>query len=284
MRDELTIHDIAADARMTRAAFPGTILILEGGSDLTALRSFVDYEACAVTVAHGKWNVLAVVSLLEADLLGIVGIVDADFDRLENSLPSSPNILVADFHDRDLMIFASPALEKVLTVRALDRKIRSFEAQQGATIREIVLKNGAIVGIFLWMSVTCGLGLNFKDLKFKKFVGSDLSIDIEKLVDLVVQNSPSQSMSRSELAAKIRQKMAIGHEPLELCRGHDAIEILAICMQKKISALNQIENTAAEIGRSLSLAYERSHFETSYLYDQVRNWEARNSPYRVLYI
>jgi hypothetical protein len=226
--------------------------------------------------------VLAVIRLLEVDLLGVVGIIDADFDRLNNLLPNLPNIVAADWHDRDLMIFASPALEKVLTVRASDAKIRQFEGEQGATVREIILKNGAIVGIFIWISTTDGLGLDFKELKFKKFVRSDLSIDIEKLVDLVVQNSTQQSMNRKTIVAKIHQKMELGLEHLELCRGHDAVEILALCMQKKISALNQIENTAAEISRSLSLAYERSHFEISGLYAQIRSWEAKNSPYRVL--
>lgn len=55
-------------------------------------------------------------SILEKDaFLGVLAIVDADFDILESKLPESKNVLFTDAHDLETMIMKSFALEKVLS-------------------------------------------------------------------------------------------------------------------------------------------------------------------------
>lgn len=80
----------------------------------------------------------------------------------------------------------------------------------------------------------------------------------------------------------INSVLAVDHNPLELCCGHDVIEILGVGLRQSFGALAQAENSSSEVARSLILAYERGHFEETDLYKQIKDWEERNVPYRIL--
>lgn len=162
LRDELTVEILANEIRMLRAGFGGTILVLEGETDEALLNGFVCARHCEITIAHGKSRVFAVIALLELSVHGLVGIVDADFDRLDRSLPGPQNILKFDCHDLEMMVFGSNALEKVLKVRASRDKVERFERENGASLRDVVISAGVRVGALRWVSANRKLRLEFR--------------------------------------------------------------------------------------------------------------------------
>ena len=75
---------VANAVRMMRSAFSGSILLVEGESDSRFWRSRIDQERCRIEVGEGRSNVAGAMSQLdEARFRGAVGLLDADYERLE---------------------------------------------------------------------------------------------------------------------------------------------------------------------------------------------------------
>lgn len=61
------------------------------------------------------------------------------------------------------------------------------------------------------------------------------------------------------------------------------IEILSQGLGKAIGSERQHQDiTAEKLEKSLRLAYEITEFKKTSLYKSIKDWESRNSPYRVL--
>jgi len=106
---------IAAQIRLLRQVHKGTVLILEGQDDAKIFDKFVDHSGCKTEVAFGKPNALKALDLLEDEgVLGVLAIVDSDFDRLLQTENNLENLYLTDLHDIDLTMFCSPALETYL--------------------------------------------------------------------------------------------------------------------------------------------------------------------------
>ena len=94
MREFLTDDRIANQLRLRRSTFAGTFLLVEGSSDKVFYERFVNKKVCQLEVVAGKIRVITVLDILEtSSFRGILGIVDADFDRLENSADNSRNFV-----------------------------------------------------------------------------------------------------------------------------------------------------------------------------------------------
>src|SRR5947207_15972275 len=106
---------VAAQVRLLRQVHRGAILILEGESDNKALYRFIDPSGCEVEIGFGKTNVLKAMDLLEEEgFLGVVALVDADFDRILDATYNLENLCMTDKHDLDLTIFSSEAFDHYL--------------------------------------------------------------------------------------------------------------------------------------------------------------------------
>ena len=66
---------IANAIRMKRVQHKGPFLIVEGSSDARFYKMFINHKACRVVPANSKEAVLQVVSSLESEVEGILGIV-----------------------------------------------------------------------------------------------------------------------------------------------------------------------------------------------------------------
>ena len=115
MISQIDAHYVAAQIRLVRQADKRTVLVLEGETDAKVFDRFIDKEACDTEIAFGKKNVIEAIDLLEDEgFVGVIGIADADFDRLLGVEHGLENLCLTDCHDLDLTIFASPALERYI--------------------------------------------------------------------------------------------------------------------------------------------------------------------------
>jgi len=143
MRRYLTAHDLANHARMVRTQHSGTILIVEGTTDVRVYERFVNEAECKLIPANGKETAISALDILEeGGFNGVLTIVDADFWRLDNLEPASPNLLLTDSHDLEMMILYSDALDSVLSEFGLAQKITDL----GKPIRDILLESGLPIG------------------------------------------------------------------------------------------------------------------------------------------
>lgn len=147
MRDLLSVDRVANQIRLRRSIYSGTFLLVEGGSDKTFYERFVNKLACELVIVSGKpsskLRVITVLEILEkSSFQGMLAIVDADFDRLENLVYSSPNLLRTDTHDLETMLINSPAFNKVVAEFGSEEKIAQFNRD----VRLALLETGMSVG------------------------------------------------------------------------------------------------------------------------------------------
>lgn len=259
-----------------------SFLIVEGTTDEKAYENFIDTKKCRIVAAHSKDNAKDAIGILEAEqFVGMLAIVDADFDVLTGEIPASANILLTDTHDLETMLLQSPALEKVLTEFGSKEKI----ARQGKEVREVLLEAGAPIGYVRWISLQEGLNLTFEGLDFGKFIDIEehtLVIKVSALIVAIKNKSQKHALVEQDILDRVATCQKNAHDPWHVCCGHDLIEILSLVLRKALGTNDAKDVKPDIIARSLRLAYERAFFCETRLYASMQAWERANQPFKVL--
>ncbi len=283
MKELLTVDRIANQIRLRRSTYPGTFLLVEGGSDKIFYERFVDRLACELVSTAGKpsskLRAIDVLKILEqSNFQGVLAIVDADFERIETLLYTSPNLLRTDSHDLETMLINSPAFNKVVAELSSEDKIALFNQN----IIGVLLETGMSVGYLRWISQCDGLNLSFESITFSRFVNDQtLKIDEINLIREVKNKSQAFSLKDEDLQQRLLSRKSLSHDPWQVCCGHDLVEILSLSLRKAIgSKKTGYEPNSLE--RNLRLAYEEAYFRQTHLYSEIRKWESNNQPFKVL--
>ncbi|TAG90359.1 MAG: DUF4435 domain-containing protein [Oscillatoriales cyanobacterium] len=273
---------IANKIRLLRnqSQYTGSFLIVEGDTDARVWKNLVHSTKCRVEIAHNKDNALKVLNILEqGNFVGVLAVVDADFDLLEGTIPLSQNLLFTDTHDLETMLLKSPALEKVLLEHGSETKINNFAKD----IRQTLLESAKVIGYLRWASLKFDYCLKFEDLAFKKFVDDrTLILNESELIKTVKNNSQKLGLDEAEIRAKMDSLKINTQDIWYICCGHDMICILSIALCKALGSCNskEVERVVLEI--YLRLAYDSAHFRETKLYVAIQTWEQTNQPFQVL--
>jgi hypothetical protein len=282
MRQYITPHRIANDIRMLRTQDTGSFLIAEGDTDARVWENLMDSTKCSVVIAHNKNNAIAVLHILEKDnFAGVLAVVDADFDILEETVLLSQNLLLTDTHDLETMLLKSPALEKVLREHGSAEKIEIFT--KAKDIRQTLLESAKIIGYLRWASLKFNYCLKFEGLAFKDFVDKEtLALNKSDLIETVKNKSQKRKLDEQEITATMDSLKTDTQDMWQVCCGHDMISILSIALCKALGSCNskQVEPNVLEI--NLRLAYDSAHFRETKLYKSIQTWEQTNKPFQVL--
>jgi Protein of unknown function (DUF4435) len=274
---------IASDIRLRRSQFGGTICLVEGPTDARALGQFVDRPRCQVVAADNRDNVLNVVTMLRAEgITGLVGIVDADYGHIVGSLPSAPDIIVTNLHDLEMSLVQSAAFDRVLWARGSPTKIGRAIARWGGDLRPLLLGAAAPIGALRLYSERHRVALRFKNLDFGSFVDvATFQTGHLELCTDVRNKSMRHDLDVAELAGFLEQTLAEGHDPWQLCCGHDVTEILRLALRKSLGSQRPSSITAASLEMDLALACDRGEFMAWPLVHLLLDWESRNSPFQI---
>jgi hypothetical protein len=281
MRQYLTPDRIANKVRMLRQ-HPSykqvAFVFVEGASDSKFYERFLPKEQCFMQSTNGKEQAITVMHILEKDsFAGILALLDADFDWLEEKPPSSSNILLTDNHDLETMLLNSPALDKVL------REYGSQDKLAEKDVRAILLTCGKPIGYLRWIALQDNLPLTFEKLKFRDVLGKDnLSLDTTELVRLVKAHSQIPSPTEQELLARLEHMQNSQHDAWQICCGHDLVCILSEGLRHAFGSCDARDVSPEALERSLRLAYEDAFFVQTALAASIRAWEQTNTPFVVL--
>lgn len=280
MRESITPDRIANKIRLLRTQHPGSFLIAEGDTDARVWKNLVDSTKCRVENASNKDNAVATLNILEKDnFAGVLAVVDADFDILEETVLLSQNLLLTDSHDLETMLLKSPALEKVLREHGSTEKIERF-AQD---IRHTLLQSAKILGYLRWASLKFNYCLNFQNLGFNKFVDDrTLILNESKLIQTVKNNSQKPGLDEQEIRANMEKLKTDTQDMWHVCCGHDMVDILSIALCKALGSCNSKEVERNVLEKYLRVAYESAHFRETKLYRSIQRWEQTNKPFEVL--
>lgn len=285
MREFITVDREVNQIRLRRSTFKGTFLLVEGDTDKKFYSRFIDRAACQIVILSGKpsskQRVIAVLEKLEnSEFQGILAIVDADCDRLLETLPyNSPNLLRTDTHDLETMLLKSPALEKVLAEFGSEEKISKFQRE----IRDVLLVAGLSVGYLRWISQVERLELTFNGIDFGKFIDKNtIEIQETQLIEVVKKKSQRLDINNQDISDRIVSIKNPSHDPWQVCCGHDLVEIFSWALRKAIGSHNPNDVKPESLERNLRLAYETADFYQTHLYCEIRTWESNNQPFKVL--
>lgn len=285
MREFLTVDRVANQIRLRRSTYSGTFLLVEGSSDKTFYQRFVEKSTCELVVTSGKpsskQRAIEILEILEnSNFQGVIAIVDADFDRLEDKPYTSPNLFRTDTHDLETMLIQSPALEKVVAEFGSEEKI----TQMKIDIRAELVAAGVYIGYLRYISQSDRLNLTFEGIKFSKFIDDKTwKFDQIKMIQEIKNKSQSFSLNHDEIQQKLNGEISNNYDPWQICCGHDLVEVLSVGLRKAIGTNDAADVAANSIERNLRLAYEAVYFYETQLYLEIINWENNNQKFKVLY-
>lgn len=271
---------IANAIRLKRSNHKGSFLLVEGRDDRLFFEKFINLVTCKIVVVETKENVLDVIQHLEAcGFPGILGIIDADFDRLEGASRVVTNLIVLETHDLETLLIRSNALDRVLVEFGSREKIENF----ARNIREALVCAAVAVGCLRLHSLRTRLNLKFQGLRYIMFIDSEsLVVNDHFLVQQVLNRSQRSDLPIEPLKRAIKSLAMAGEDPWQICAGDDLISILSVALRRTLGTNNSKEVSTEILCKSLRLAYHDDDFAKTRLIIDLQNWSVSNPGYEVL--
>lgn len=281
---ERTGDYIANEVLFERAKYNGPVLLLEGDNDVKFFRQFVKNPEMPIIPAWNKENVLDAIKILESDdnIQGFLGIVDADFDHVDGSLPTSQNVVVTDEHDVEMMIVKTNAFDDVLLELGSKNKICKFPSIN--RIRCDLIEKALTIGYLRHLSITDNLNLRFEGLDFKAFINrKSLEMNIEEMIRRVFALKRIPGLREKSIRDKLLEVVENANEdPYQICCGHDFVEIFGIALRNALGSNKSTKKVSSELlGSMLRLAYDSEDFRQTKLYSDAKQQFKRNQGYDI---
>jgi 5S rRNA maturation endonuclease (ribonuclease M5) len=250
-------------------------ILVEGDTDKRFFKKIFDTSKVSIEITFGKQNLLEVIELLHQNKLGrqvsFFAIKDADFDRI-NQKAEVKNLYLTDASDTETTILNSLAFNSILSEYGQDEKI------EGKNIVEILLNSAKILGSLRLINEREGLNLKFNELCFSKFVNKpNLKIDVDEMIKTVFNNSKRQDLKIEDFKEKINQILSKNHDLLQLCNGHDLVELLSISLTKLLGNKGQQDVKIETLESSLRISYRFKDFKLTKLCASIIEWEKENN-------
>jgi hypothetical protein len=280
-----TPDEIRFELHQLRADYAGSFLLVEGETDCKFYKKYIDKTNCMVYPAYGKEKVLATVKGFE-DFKGLLAIVDADFLTIEGKDCDNENIIFTDTHDLETLILYYQDLEDSLIELIDEKKMKKFEKQQKCRIIDLIMDSAEYIGLFVWISNSRNLSLNFKNLNYTDFIGkTTLNLDLDTLFFSVRKNSMNKFFDEDSIKSIIIKLKNDKIDRWHVCRGHDIAEILSIGL-KHIFGLDKKEchivPDRKNVEKILRTSFDSTSFKKTKVYYQTKKWELSNAPFLVL--
>ena len=201
------------------------------------------------------------------------------------NLYASPNLLTSDFRDLECMMIGSPAFKAVLSEFGSLRRIGAFGGI--VSVQKATINSASHIGKLRFHSQHMGLNVVFQDLDISKIVDrKSLSIDPKTLLNHLNarQGINGTRMSAVDLSqadiscanAKCGKQKRYFNDPLQLCRGHDLMELLAVAFRSTLGSRSAAESSRENVESLFRLNYV-AHFRNSQLAISIKSWLKRSN-------
>ncbi len=276
--------DRIANAIMLKSNSFKTFLVVEGETDFLVFNKFIDKQLCRIEVAIGCDNVIETLGKLkERGFDCALGVIDSDFRLLDKEDIEEENIIQTDYHDLEIMLIKSEALNNVMNHYIQADK---FDQHYGNydSFRNHLFQVCKHIGYLKWLNKQKKYGLIFKPqtpdgnhLDYNKFISvSDLTFsDYGTLIQTVLNFSNGKAqitVKKVEIEDELK-KFITDCDLSHLCNGHDIVHIIALSLKRHLSNMNSRAVSHYQISKELGLAYEARFFEQTGLYHGIKEWE-----------
>ena len=234
---------------MMRMRSKRTVMLTESSGDTDLYKKFVG-PTCFVSSANNRSGVIELLERLANNRVpAAVGIVDSDDDFALNRKSPRDDVARTDATDKETTIMASNAFEDFCIS---ERATLPFEQ-----IRREVFSAVMPLGLIRRYSAIEDWGLDFKPIRVQDFLTLNVTCDLHRCMDAVLQANPHIDITKADLQEAFAHADLKALAVAQIVRGHDATAVLA-CRSRE---LFQAEKDQREIEEGLSRAYERRHFD-----------------------
>ena len=272
---------LVAEVKMNRMSHDGSFLIVEGKDDVRfwTPRSR-RHASCELVDGEGKPNVTGGIQRLDAEnFSGVLGVVDSDYDLLNDITIESDNLLATDAHDLECLFCRSSALDAVLAEHGSPPKIERFENETGADVRTGLVERALVFGRLRWAAVRCHPVIDLRGFRVPRFVDEDTwTVTSEESICRALLDSPEEILALTHRLDELPEA-----DPWHIVHGQDVVQILRIGLQRTLGEMPPSVGVK-EIRRILRAAMSREDLQATRLWTDVRTWEAANPPYLVLQV
>lgn len=282
---EITAASIATEVMLERRGSQATAILVEGSTDSKFYKGFFDLSLCNITACRGKQMVIDAVYILERrGFVGLIAIVDADFDRIVDK-NYSDNIVMTQHNDVESMIFFSEALERILyNYGSLEKINAHIGRSSGISVRSIITDQAKFLGCMRFISMTKGWNLKFEGMTYQFENNRDVTLNQDSVIDHVIARSSSPHCLDRTYVRDLIDCEIIKLNDEQLCCGHDLCRLLARGLRYAFGSHSRFEGEEGlkELGRIMRLAFHADDFRESPVYQELMAWEQRNAPWRFL--
>ena len=272
------VGDVVAEMLMSRSAFGGSLLVLEGDEDAKFWKTRITGPAaCQLVLAGNKRTAIgSVVKISALNQTGILAIIDGDYDSVLGLPLPFANIIRTETCDIEALMLRSTALEILLGELGDDTKISQIERMEGRTIREAFLSRALIFGQLRYLNTLNNWNISFEKMSPYRFVDpSTWEIERAAILQEICRQVPGLLMA--ELGNHLASVQA--HDPWSVLHGKDSLSILAVGLR---GAIGNCQHPIDRLSLMLRLAFNGAMFQGTSLHSNVRTWETSNPPFKVL--
>ncbi len=287
MNDEViipTAEEIASEIKMLASYKSGPFILVEGPSDVTFFAYQLDIDLEQILPTFGWENLVSIISLLHSEGLGnILGVIDLDYRTIVTMKKLPNDVMCTDSHDLEVMMFLSPAFQKVLKQKASYQKVKAFGSSYTDGINKIrkrVTSIGRNIGVIRLYSQLTVCNYSFNNLEFEKFIDrASVSYSTGKYISHmrgIHPNNASIPNDTLKIAKGIIDKIPSCKDPLTLCCGHDLMEIMAVGLKSLWGSHSSKDISGKSLEESFIFAYSHNTFKQTNLFRHMDKWFRSN--------
>lgn len=264
-------------------------LLTEGEKDTLLFSKFINKENIEIRPVFGCSKLLECFDILECrNVKKHIGIIDGDFHRILGTAPEIENLFLVDYHDIEVMMIKSNALNSIINISGYGFKVTEFERDNNVSLLNALLNSAKNIGYLRLANNIHSLGLKFKpdkpegnQIPYKDFICDDLvSHDYETMIKRIMDYSRNKSKElkkEMDIKEKFLEISQNEYDINQLVNGHDITNILSMFFVKKIKCKKSCVADHNAITDSLILAFETTEFQKTNLYQELKNWSAENN-------
>ncbi|MBB1092415.1 DUF4435 domain-containing protein [Rhodopseudomonas palustris] len=275
---ELDGFDIAQEIRQERQIHKGSFLLLEGDGDIKRFGKFVDEDHCSIQNCFGRKNLLQAIDLLyEEGFPGVLGLADADFDRLNSCVAVHEGVIYSEGHDFDLDVARSDVLRRYLLEVADQERCDAAGGIDG--ICNDLLERCKPLSVLRYVNHTQSLGYRLSQVRHREFI-KDGVVDLDELITNV--SSGKLAKNAPTLRSLVDSHVRMQYDLYQLTNGHDFLAFLGVDLQGRLGDRKPPQAWGSEVEIHFRLAFSEGDFVKRPLFRAVLAWEQDNPPYQIL--
>lgn len=263
------------------------MLIVEGVKDKKWFQGhFPEGGDWQVYIASGKKPVRKVIKKTEEEnVVGVLGVVDRDFDHHLAKDYSGPCLLYTDLADFETTAVATAdcfrkfASERFDNARAIGQLIGSTDVRD---IAKFFMTLAGRIDFLRFLDRKYNWHLKFSELRFQDFIESkNLKVDISKLIESAFENSKEPQITIDEVKQiYLDETEILSNDDFEaFCTGHHLCELISIALTEG-GCSNHPEGINPEvIEKDLRMCLR---LENTALYAEIEGWQNANPPFAFL--